>query len=159
MHTRGAILAVAACMAVSSVSASYESVTGKELQKCSMPGMALTGYTREGKCVAHDDDAGSHHVCIDMASNTGGNFCSVTGQPDWCSSKMACDNARWKFTKARLLFNLPCDLTVRADVCEVPTVGPALWSIGVCASGRLRGTFKRRGVVTRSRRLCATLPT
>ena len=29
-----------------------------------------------------------------MASNTGGNFCSVTGQPDWCSSQMACDGGR-----------------------------------------------------------------
>lgn len=50
-----------------------------------------TGYTRTGECVAHDDDAGSHHVCIDMASNTGGNFCAVTGQSDWCSSEMVCD--------------------------------------------------------------------
>jgi hypothetical protein len=83
MVYRRVLFGVAVCMAASSVGASYESVTGKELEKCSMPGMALTGYTRQGKCVAHDDDAGSHHVCIDMASNTGGNFCSVTGQPDW----------------------------------------------------------------------------
>lgn len=27
-----------------------------------------------------------------MKSNTGGNFCEVTGQPNWCGSSMACDN-------------------------------------------------------------------
>jgi len=74
-----------------SVTASYENVNGKALEKCSGPGMALTGYSRSGECVAHDDDAGSHHVCIDMKSNTGGNFCAVTGQPDWCSSESGCD--------------------------------------------------------------------
>ena len=56
--------------------------------------MALTGFTRNGQCVDLNDDAGSHHVCIDMSSNTGGNFCDVTGQPDWCSSKMPCDGGR-----------------------------------------------------------------
>ena len=76
--------------------ANYLSVTGKELEKCSGPGMALTGFTRTGQCVAHDDDAGSHHVCIDMASNSGGNFCTVTGQPDWCSSQMGCDGGGGK---------------------------------------------------------------
>merc|ERR1719453_822554 len=45
---------------------------------------------RCGSCVDHDDDAGSHHVCIDMSSLDGGNFCKVTGQPDWCSSSMRC---------------------------------------------------------------------
>merc|ERR1712039_951621 len=68
-----------------------ENVLGGELQKCSQPGMALTGFTRNGQCMDHDDDAGSHHVCIDMTSTTGGNFCHVTGQSDWCSSKMTCD--------------------------------------------------------------------
>ena len=53
--------------------------------------MALTGFTRNGQCIDQNDDAGSHHICIDMTTNVGGNFCTVTGQPDWCSSKMACD--------------------------------------------------------------------
>jgi len=69
----------------------YENVWGKPLERCSGKGMALTGFTRSGQCIDQNDDAGSHHVCIDMASNVGGNFCSVTGQPDWCSSKMPCD--------------------------------------------------------------------
>merc|ERR1711972_614196 len=73
--------------------AAVENVLGGELQKCSGPGMALTGFTRNGRCMDHDDDAGSHHVCIDMSSNVGGNFCKVTGQPDWCSSSMKCDGA------------------------------------------------------------------
>merc|ERR1711966_73015 len=69
----------------------YTNVLGGNLQKCSGDGMALTGFTRNGQCIDRNDDAGSHHVCIDMSSNTGGNFCSVTGQPDWCSSTMPCD--------------------------------------------------------------------
>ena len=52
--------------------------------------MAMTGFTRTGYCVESDDDAGSHHICIDMTSTKGGNFCEVTGQPNWCSSSMPC---------------------------------------------------------------------
>merc|ERR1711907_671026 len=69
----------------------YLNVQGKALEKCTGPNMALTGFTRNGKCVDENDDAGSHHICIGMASNVGGNFCQVTGQPNWCDSKMACD--------------------------------------------------------------------
>jgi len=76
---------------VTSTSTDYVNVNGGTLQKCSGNGMALTGFTRNGQCIDQDDDAGSHHICIDMASNTGGNFCEVTGQPNWCSSTMACD--------------------------------------------------------------------
>ena len=43
---------------------------------------------------AQNDDAGSHHVCIDMKSNVGGNFCEVTGQPNWCDDYMQCDGKR-----------------------------------------------------------------
>lgn len=74
-------------------SPAYTNVNGGALQKCSGMGMALTGFTRNSQCVDEDDDAGSHHICIDMASNTGGNFCQVTGQPNWCSSMMACDGS------------------------------------------------------------------
>eukprot|EP00978_Attheya_sp_CCMP212_P017698 scaffold47446_cov58-Attheya_sp.AAC.2 len=52
--------------------------------------MALTGYTRSGSCIDYNDDAGSHHICIDVSS-TNENFCTVTGQSDWCSSYMPCD--------------------------------------------------------------------
>merc|ERR1712046_368803 len=69
----------------------YLSVNGTALQRCSGTGMALTGFTRNGHCVDQNDDAGSHHICIDMSSNTGGNFCSVTGQPNWCGTQMPCD--------------------------------------------------------------------
>jgi hypothetical protein len=41
--------------------------------------------------VDQNDDEGSHHICIDLASTDGGNFCTVTGQDDWCSSYMPCD--------------------------------------------------------------------
>jgi len=60
--------------------------------------MALTGYTRTGYCVDQNDDNGSHHICIDLSSlssdNDDGNnqnFCDVTGQNDWCSSEMPCN--------------------------------------------------------------------
>mmetsp|Transcript_88317 Transcript_88317/g.189666 ORF Transcript_88317/g.189666 Transcript_88317/m.189666 type:complete len:169 (-) Transcript_88317:285-791(-) len=64
-----------------------KNVLGATLQTCSKPGMALTGFTRDGHCQDEgDDDAGSHHVCIQMKSD----FCTVTGQPDWCSEDMEC---------------------------------------------------------------------
>ena len=69
-----------------------KNVLGQPLERCSGKGMALTGFTRNGHCVDLNDDAGSHHVCIDMKSNVGGNFCEVTGQPNWCGSSMACDS-------------------------------------------------------------------
>ena len=69
----------------------YKNVYGEPLQSCSSSGMAVTGYTRNGSCIDQYDDLGSHHICINLSSTSGGNFCSVTGQPDWCSStKMAC---------------------------------------------------------------------
>lgn len=71
----------------------YENVYGSELQKCSQNGMALSGYTRTGYCVDEQDDSGSHHICIDLSSTNGGNFCDVTGQSDWCSSYMQCDES------------------------------------------------------------------
>jgi uncharacterized protein (DUF2237 family) len=55
--------------------------------------MALTGYTRTGYCVDKNDDQGSHHICIDLSSTNevnGNNFCQVTGQDDWCSTAMPC---------------------------------------------------------------------
>jgi len=68
-------------------------VHGEELSKCSLNGMALTGFTRTGYCVDEDDDKGSHHICIDLSStaSTGQDFCMVTGQDDWCADEMECD--------------------------------------------------------------------
>merc|ERR1719329_1244732 len=71
----------------------FKNVQGGELQRCSGTGMALTGFTRNGQCVDRYDDAGSHHICIDMKSTSGGNFCAITGQPNWCGSSMACDGS------------------------------------------------------------------
>merc|ERR1712194_344392 len=49
-----------------------------------------------GHCVERSDDAGSHHICIDLSSTgdaDGNNFCQVTGQSDWCSYEdMPCHN-------------------------------------------------------------------
>jgi len=62
-------------------------VQGADLQLCSTPGTALTGFTRDGHCTDFgDDDAGSHHICIQMKPD----FCKVTGQPNWCGEKMEC---------------------------------------------------------------------
>mmetsp|Transcript_97994 Transcript_97994/g.277152 ORF Transcript_97994/g.277152 Transcript_97994/m.277152 type:complete len:175 (-) Transcript_97994:30-554(-) len=64
-----------------------KNVMGNDIQSCSEPGTALTGFTRTGSCVDIDDDNGSHHICIKMESD----FCKVTGQiPDWCSEEMPC---------------------------------------------------------------------
>uniref|UniRef100_A0A7S3LGJ9 Uncharacterized protein n=1 Tax=Amphora coffeiformis TaxID=265554 RepID=A0A7S3LGJ9_9STRA len=80
----------------------YQNVYGNALQSCSQDGMALTGYTRTGYCVDQNDDAGSHHICIDLSSTSGGNFCSVTGQSDWCSSE-----------------NMPCHENPSASDCSI----------------------------------------
>lgn len=75
-------------------SAGATNVYGKPLSKCSQTGMALTGFTRTGHCVEKKDDEGSHHICIDLSSESlnGKNFCEVTKQDDWCDSKMECDD-------------------------------------------------------------------
>jgi uncharacterized protein (DUF2237 family) len=63
------------------------SVTGRKLTTCSQLGTALTGFTRDGHCMDEgDDDAGSHHICIKMKPD----FCTVTGQPNWCGDEMQC---------------------------------------------------------------------
>lgn len=67
-------------------------VYGKALQQCSEASMAMTGFSRDGKCASHEGDAGSHHVCIndiDKKEN-GQNFCQITGQTNWCDSKGPC---------------------------------------------------------------------
>eukprot|EP00446_Apocalathium_sp_SHHI-4_P009897 CAMPEP_0177167390 /NCGR_PEP_ID=MMETSP0367-20130122/8526_1 /TAXON_ID=447022 ORGANISM="Scrippsiella hangoei-like, Strain SHHI-4" /NCGR_SAMPLE_ID=MMETSP0367 /ASSEMBLY_ACC=CAM_ASM_000362 /LENGTH=161 /DNA_ID=CAMNT_0018613491 /DNA_START=32 /DNA_END=517 /DNA_ORIENTATION=+ len=77
---------VLALLAVSA-RADTTSVLGGALSTCSKPGMAMTGFTRDGHCMDNgDDDAGSHHICIQMKAD----FCTVTGQPNWCTSKMPC---------------------------------------------------------------------
>ena len=68
----------------------YLNVNGGPLERCSGPGMALTGFTRDGQCVDVDDDAGSHHICLDMHSSAA-SFCEETGQSNWCDSSMPCD--------------------------------------------------------------------
>ena len=89
-------LVLPAAAIVSANASSYRNVYGEALQPCSSDGMAQTGYTRTGYCVDENDDQGSHHICIDLSStsssnNDGGNFCDVTGQSDWCSSYMPCN--------------------------------------------------------------------
>ena len=72
------------------VAAEGLNVYGDDLQPCSQDGMALTGFTRTGLCDDYDEDAGSHNVCINMPSSSGGNFCTVTGQPNWCDETSEC---------------------------------------------------------------------
>jgi len=73
----------------------HKNVNGGPLQLCSKSGMAMTGFTRSGKCEERNDDAGSHHICIDLKSVSGQssqseNFCEVTGQPNWCDDNGQC---------------------------------------------------------------------
>jgi len=70
-----------------SVSGEKKNVLGTSLQSCSVKGTALTGFSRNGKCEDEgDDDSGSHHICIKMKAD----FCSVTGQPNWCEEEAPC---------------------------------------------------------------------
>merc|ERR1711975_139643 len=65
---------------------------GKPLKECSQPGMAMTGFMRDGRCVEQQDDAGSHHICIDLTKlGSQQDFCQATGQPHWCV-------CQWAFT-------------------------------------------------------------
>ena len=32
----------------------------------------------------------AYHICIEMDSSEGSNFCTVTGQPNWCDDQMPC---------------------------------------------------------------------
>jgi len=66
-----------------------QNVNGGPLAKCSHDGEAMTGFTRTGQCVdAGNDDQGSHHICIKMPKED--NFCTVTGQPNWCAEPGEC---------------------------------------------------------------------
>ena len=71
---------------------SSQNVYGDDLEPCSQPGMAKTGFTRTGQCVDQENDTGSHHICIDLssASSNGEDFCQVTRQDDWCAEDMPC---------------------------------------------------------------------
>ena len=81
---------VALVVTAAQVSAAELNVYGDALKSCSQDGMAQTGFTRTGHCEDYDHDQGSHNVCIDIPSSKGGNFCTVTGQPDWCSEDKEC---------------------------------------------------------------------
>lgn len=83
---------MACALLLNTAAVSYLNVNGGALSRCSERGMALTGFTRNGQCIDQFDDTGSHHICIAMKSNAGGNFCQVTGQPNWCDSSMRCDS-------------------------------------------------------------------
>lgn len=109
-----ALITLAATAVQGSSSNAYLNVYGETLQPCSYNGTALTGFTRNGYCIHKNDDDGSHHICIDVGATTaddaadddyldynddgdagGGqdddgdtqdNFCTITGQSDWCSN-------------------------------------------------------------------------
>mmetsp|Transcript_398 Transcript_398/g.599 ORF Transcript_398/g.599 Transcript_398/m.599 type:complete len:226 (-) Transcript_398:156-833(-) len=115
---------------------SSENIYGETLEQCSHSGMALTGYTRDGYCTDINGDTGSHHICIDLSSTTGGNFCSVTGQSDWCSSSMTCHDGgglcpvqdwcvcQWAFA-SYLQYAGGCD-KIQDLVCEAINMQAAL---------------------------------
>ena len=75
-----------------------ENVRGTPLQPCSELGMPATGYTRDGICSLHSGDAGSHHVCLKQLKDT--NFCTITGQDDWCSAVNDWCVCEWAFERA-----------------------------------------------------------
>ena len=69
-----------------------KNVYGNQLESCSSPGMAITGYTRSGSCTDNAGDTGSHHICVKNidGGDSGENFCQITNQKDWCSEKGTC---------------------------------------------------------------------
>uniref|UniRef100_A0A7S4MMB9 Uncharacterized protein n=1 Tax=Prymnesium polylepis TaxID=72548 RepID=A0A7S4MMB9_9EUKA len=85
-HRRSALAASSRYDAATLATSSPQSVMGSSLATCSAPGEAMTGFTRTGSCVDLNDDAGSHHICIEMKAD----FCTVTGQDDWCSQPSSC---------------------------------------------------------------------
>ena len=93
------------------LTSAYQNVYGNALESCSSDGTALTGYTRNGYCVDRNDDAGSHHICINLASANGGNFCTVTGQSDWCSSE-----------------DMPCHEDVNDEACAIQNWCVCQWA-------------------------------
>ena len=77
--------------------------------------MPVTGYTRDGVCSMHRGDEGSHHICL---KNIGGqeNFCSVTGQTNWCENKDNWCVCEWAFETAVRragcdAFDIKCEAT------------------------------------------------
>ena len=103
-------------------------VYNQRLQSCSSSNTALTGYTRNGKCEKLENDIGSHHVCLDI--NTNPNFCTSTGQDNWCSQKSQCHDSekmcdkkdwcvcQWAFSSA--VDKIGCDnLKVNCDATNI----------------------------------------
>ena len=92
------------------------SVLDAPLQDCSQDNMPRTGYTRDRKCKTNFGDAGSHHVCLRGIGNEkeGHNFCSITGQADWCSDKKNWCVCEWAFKDA--VSKVGCDaLDIKCD--------------------------------------------
>merc|ERR1719181_2151565 len=111
---------------------------GRPLKECSEKGMAITGYTRTGYCNLHQGDSGSHNVCIDISNVANGeNFCSITGQPDWCSETDRCDSipgsfdcprenwciCQWAF--ASLISARGCEAVSKESINSVDSSGEA----------------------------------
>ena len=95
---------------------SETSVYGTPLRRCSKPGMAVTGYTRDGICSLHRGDMGSHHVCLKDIHRDDGMFCNVTVQDNWCKHKQNWCVCEWAFERAveRVgcdAFNIECHAT------------------------------------------------
>lgn len=73
-----------------------------------------------------EDDAGSHHICLEnISSSLGpGTFCELTGQPDWCRKQGSCTEGQcprenwcvcqWAF--AKVIEEVGCEaLSVKCD--------------------------------------------
>ncbi len=58
-------------------SGNFKNIKGDNLQPCAQKSTeAETGFTRDGYCTEQNDDAGSHHICINMKGYSE-NFCQV----------------------------------------------------------------------------------
>ena len=69
---------------------------GEALQPCSTDSMAVTGFTRDGLCSHHNEDKGSHHICVTniQSTNNEPSFCNITEQSNWCDDNGKCSDGR-----------------------------------------------------------------
>lgn len=75
---------------ITAVQDEKRNVFGELLELCSKAGMGNTGFNRDGTCLHVEVDEGYHNICMNIPGVTGGDFCTVTGQHDWCTEAMPC---------------------------------------------------------------------
>merc|ERR1719461_953027 len=131
------------------------SVLNQPLADCSVGNEATTGFFRNGKCTDGADDSGSHHICVDLqyAETGDGDFCTLTGQPDWCKEKQnGKDRVHWcvcQWAFARFLEKADCsNFDVKCEATNMKALeayrGDAKYSQALqCLESKCSTTLKK----------------